>query len=96
MSDQEKPEKLTPESPVAKETLEEFNNLEEARFNLGLQMLQLEQSRVQLLAAAHKVDEHQKRLFERVLMERGLPVNSQVSIDSTTGQLTLVKKPEQV
>ena len=85
-------EKLTPESPVAKETLEEFNNLEEARFNLGVQLLQLEQSRVRILAAAHQIDEHQKRLFEKVLMERGLPVDSQVSIDSTTGKLTLVPK----
>ena len=93
MSDSEAPKRLTPEDPVPQEVLAEFNRYEEARIGLGSQLLQLEQNKVKILAAAHRVDELQRGLFEKVLLERGLPATTQVNIDSKTGQLTVVGTP---
>lgn len=94
MTDESKPQKLTVNDPVTPEVLASFNQLEEARLSIASRLLQLEQTRVKLLAGAHQVDQQQQRLFEQVLVERGLSPASEVSIDSNTGVLQLVQKPE--
>ncbi len=86
--------KLTLDDPVDAETLAQFNKLETARYEIGSQLLDLEQDRVRLLAAAHRVDEQRQRTFERILLERGLPPNTQVVVDSQTGRLQVPSKPE--
>ena len=86
--------KLTVDDPVDLETLNQFNKLEAARYEIGNQLLSIEQERVRLLSAAHRVDEQRQRTFERVLVERGLAPSTQVEVDSTTGQLKLVASPK--
>jgi len=87
--------KLTADDPIDLETLGQFNKLEAARYEIGSQLLTLEQEKVRLLSAAHRVDEQRQRTFERVLVERGLAPTTQVEVDSTTGQLKLLAhKPE--
>lgn len=83
--------KLTIDDPVDADTLAQFNKLESARYEIGSQLLELEQERVRLLSAAHRVDEQRQRTFERVLVDRGLPPNAQVEVDSNTGRLKLLK-----
>jgi hypothetical protein len=90
----EKPKKLTPSDPIAKEVVEKFAELEDARINIGLQLLSLEQNRVKLLAAAHMAEDQKKRLFEQVLVERGLPVTTRAEIDSKTGVLSVLEPGE--
>jgi len=88
------PKNLTVADPVPMEVLGQFSKLDEARFNLGGRLLLIEQDRVRILAAAHRIDEQKQRLFEQILMERGLPITTQVEIDSKTGILTLLGMPE--
>lgn len=85
--------RLTAEDPIDSESLKTFNSLESARYEIGIQLLNTEQERVKLLATAHQVDQQRQRMFEKILVERGLPPNTQVEIDATTGKLTLLKRP---
>lgn len=87
------PQKLTANDPVDSDLLKQFNQLESARHEAGLRMLDLEQEKVRLLAAAHQIDQQHRRLFEKVLVDRGLPPTTPVDIDSTTGKVT-VRTPE--
>ena len=93
MSDETTKLKLTPDDPIDAESMQHFNRLEGARYELGGQLLNIEQERVRLLAAAHTVDTQRQRLFEKVLMERGLPPTTQVEIDSTNGKLRVLIPP---
>jgi hypothetical protein len=77
--------KLTVQDPVSLDVLKEFNQLEAARHDIALRLLELEQERVRLLAAAHQVGKQHERLFEKVLVDRGLTPTTPVDIDSTTG-----------
>lgn len=93
MPEEAKPQRLTLNDPVPLETLQQFNQLESARVEIAMRVLELEQERVRLLAGAHQLDQQQRRMFEKVLVERGLQANTPVDIDSTTGQLKL-REPE--
>lgn len=84
------PKRLTMNDPVSKETLLEFAQLQEARLQLADRFLQLEQDKIQLLASAKKVDDQQRRLFEAVLVERGYPPLTRVTIDARTGHLEIL------
>jgi len=94
MADETTPKavKLTVQDPVSQESLKEFNQLEAARHEIALRLLELEQERVRLLAAAHKVGQQHERLFEKVLVDRGLTPTTPVDIDSTTG-IIKVREP---
>ena len=81
--------KLTINDPVSLEVLQEFNQLEAARHDIAMRLLALEQERVRLLAAAHQVDKQHERMFEKVLVDRGVAPNVPVEIDHTTGHVTL-------
>jgi len=93
-SEPEKPRKLTPDDPVPPDILARFTELEDARVAVALQLLNQEENRVRLLSAAHTASEQRKRLFEQVLVERGLSPLTQVEIDSKTGVLRLLSPPE--
>lgn len=88
------PKKLTVNDPVPPEVLGQFSKLEDARHNIALQLLGMEQNRIRLLAAAAQVDEQQRRLYESVLMERGLAPTAPVEIDSQTGVLRVLEPPK--
>jgi hypothetical protein len=88
MSDESK--RLTPNDPVPMDTLQAFGHIEDARVRIALEILGVEQRKVQLLAAAKKVDEQHTRLFETILVERGLSPKTRVDIDSRTGALKVL------
>lgn len=94
MSDQPTP-KLSIQDPVAPEVLEQFNRLQEARMTLAERILNLEQEKLRMLSAAHEVDQQKNRLFESVLMERGVAPNTPVSLDSSTGLLKVEGTPSE-
>lgn len=83
-------DKLTIQDPVDPETMQQLTALDSARYDIGDQLLDLEQERIKLLAAAHQVDAQKRRLFERVLVERGLDTSAKVSIDFKTGTISVV------
>lgn len=89
MSETKQP--LTPNDPVSQDVIKKFEELDGARYELGLRMLELEQERVRVLSAAHQVDQQRQRLFEQVLVERGLQPSTPVSINDKTGEIKIIE-----
>lgn len=89
---------LTLEDPVDPETLEQFRRLQEARQRCADNLLSLEQERIQILAAAKKIEDQKTRLFEGCLVDRGLAPTTSVEIDAKTGRIKLTEdgNPEPV
>ena len=87
---------LTLSDPVQADVLAKFSELDGARYELGLRLLELEQERVRVLAAAHQVDQQRQRLFEQVLIERGLQPGTPVSINDKTGEIKLLDRKAEV
>lgn len=81
---------LTLNDPVAKEVLIELGQLVLNKEQLALELLSLEQQKVRILSAAHQVDQRESKLFEQILVERGLPPNSAAEIDPKTGILKVL------
>jgi len=46
------------------------------------------------LAAARRIDEEKQRVFEGLLVERGLPPDATVEIDASTGNLKVLISQE--
>lgn len=86
--------KLTVNDPVPPEVIQAFEQIERARARIALENMTLDQRKIQLLAAAKKVDEQFQKLFDSILLERGLPLNTVVEIDDKTGRLTVAKPAE--
>jgi hypothetical protein len=85
--------RLTLDDPVGKEALDKLAELEQAEVNAAMQLLALEQEKVKLLAVGRRVDDERHKVFEKLLMERGLAPNAPATIDATTGKISLVKVP---
>lgn len=90
----EKPKKLSPEDPVAPETLQQLRQLHEARLHLCERAVDLDQEKIQVLAAVKRLDDQKRRVFEAILVDRGLSPQTQVEIDSRTGKLVSIEQPE--
>lgn len=91
MSDEKK---LTPNDPVDLETRKRMEELASARYELGDRLLEVEQEKVKLLVAANRVDEERSRIFEKILMDRGLPPTTLVEIEAQTGIIKVLRPPE--
>lgn len=87
------PKRLTLEDPVGKDVLDKLADLEQTEVNACLQLMAIEQEKVKLLAVGRRVYDERSKIFEKLLMERGLAPNAPATIDSTTGKLTLVRPP---
>lgn len=85
--------KLTPNDPVDVETRRKLEELAAARYECGDRLLELEQDKVKLLVAVNRVDEERARIFEKILMERGLPLNTPVEIEAQTGAIKILRDP---
>ena len=86
--------KLSLEDPVAPEVLQQLGQLQVARVELADRNVMLDNEKIQLLAAIKRVDDQKTRLFEAILVERGLAPRTEVEIDRRTGKLKLVPQPE--
>lgn len=83
--------KLTPNDPVDAESRKKLEQLSAARFDIADKILELEQDKVKLLVAANRVDEERSRLFEKILMDRGLPPTTPIEIEAQTGILRVLR-----
>lgn len=79
--------RLNLEDPVPQETLQAFRQIKDAQGELGLELMALEERKIQLLAANKKLREQHDRLFHAILMERGLAPQTPVEIDGKTGRI---------
>lgn len=86
--------KLSPDDPVDADTLVKFGQLQASRMQCAERLLDLEQERVRVLRAAASLDTERQRIFESILVARGLAPNFPVEIDAKTGKITLVQAAE--
>ncbi len=86
--------RLTINDPVSPETVQQLRQIQSAQADLGLELLRLEQRRIQVLAVAKKLDEQHQRVFQGILVERGLDPTTPVELDGTSGKISMKKPPE--
>lgn len=87
----EEPKKqLTVNDPVDQATLQQFSELQTARLQIAERILDLEQEKIKALRAAANIDNERQRLFEGILISRGLSPATAVEIDAKTGLLAQV------
>ncbi len=87
--------RLTTEDPIDPEILAKFGELEQHRMHLGSQVLDLRSEEVKLMVAARRIDEEKQRLFEKVLVDRGLNPSTPVEIDASTGRIRVLQAARQ-
>lgn len=87
--------RLTLDDPVGKEALDKLAELETTEINTALQLMAIKQEEVKLLAVGRRVEDERHRIFEKLLIDRGLAPNTPATIDSTTGKITVVRPPQQ-
>lgn len=85
---------LTVDDPIDSETRGRFASLQDARLRMGDRLLDLELEKVKVIRSASAIDNERQKLFERVLIERGLSPNQPVTIDSATGQIKVITQGE--
>ena len=90
----EKTEKqLTVNDPVSPEELQRIGALTGARYDVADRMLDLEQQKVTLLVTARQIDDEKNKLFNKILIDRGLPPGTPIELDSETGALKVHQRP---
>lgn len=81
--------KLTLEDPIDSETLTHFKALRDTRLTLSETFVNLELEKIRVLAAIKELDKQNARLFERCVVDRGLPPETEIDLDSETGRITI-------
>lgn len=88
-------DQLTLKDPVDLEILNKLKTLVETRKTLSDSYLNLEMEKIRVLAAVREIDKQNARLFERCLVERGLPPGTEVDIDLDTGFIVVSEPPKE-
>lgn len=83
--------KLTMEDPVSLEVLTKLQDMASHRGRLCEQYVDLENEKVRLQVAIRQLDQERARVFERLLVERGLDPTATVEIDAATGKVTVIR-----
>lgn len=94
MSDETTEKKLTVNDPVDGETLRRIGDLTGARYDVAERLLDLEQQKVTLLVTAKQIDEEKARLFNKILLDRGLPPGTPIELDAESGAITIHQRPQ--
>jgi len=81
--------RLTLQDPVGKDVLDKLAELEMSDAQSALNLMDLVQEKVHLVAVGRRIREEKNKIFQKILMERGLPPVASVTIDKDTGRLTL-------
>lgn len=55
----------------------------------SMHLMDLEQEKVHVIAVGRRIREEKNKIFQKLLMERGLPPSASMSIDKDTGRITL-------
>lgn len=84
--------RLTPEDPVEKGHLLQLAQLRDARMAIGQQLLDLEQRKIQLLAVAKRIDDQNQRLFDSLLVDRGLAPGTPIELNGETGKISVIEQ----
>jgi ribosomal protein S4E len=87
----ENTEKPTIQTPVSKEDIDKFRVLDDKNNRLALRYLELEEEKVKILRVRTILSQERQKLFESLLLERGLPPNFPVEINGETGVIIPVE-----
>ena len=78
---------LTVNDPVSEDVFEQLVTLRDSKQQMALKLLELENDKIQILAASKRTEMQSRRLFEQILVERGIDPSQEVVIDANTRQL---------
>ncbi len=88
--------RLTLEDPVDEGMINRLGELQESWSNLAERNTQLDQEKIHILAALKRIDDEKGRLFEQVLIDRGLAPTRHIEIDAKTRLVRLLdEEPKQ-
>lgn len=93
MNDQD-PKRLTVNDPVSREELDRITQLDAARAGIAEKNLLLDQEKVNLIAAARRLESEYKEAFNKILVERGLPTDTLININMKTGDIRLQQQED--
>jgi len=94
-NDGQEPTRLTIDDPIAPEALQQLAALSNARMDLCDKNASLDQEKIAILAALKRLDDQKTKLFESLLVERGLAPDTEVTINPRTGKMQqLRRKPD--
>lgn len=79
--------KLSIEDPIDSATLGKFQQLMLNRQQAADRLLDLENEKIRTLRIAATIEQERQKLFESVLVSRGLPPNFPVEVDAATGKI---------
>ena len=85
---------LTANDPVSEEVFEQLVSLRDAKQQFATKLLDLEGEKIQILAAAKRIEQQTRRMFEQILVERGIAPDTIAFVDASTRKLVF-KKPEE-
>ena len=88
-------QRLTMDDPVGKEVLEKLAELESAEINAALSLMAMKQEEIKILAVARRVEDERLKIFEKILIDRGVAPNVPATIDQVTGKISLVRPAAQ-
>lgn len=80
---------LTANDPIDEELFEQLVTLRDAKQQFALRLLELEHEKIQILAASKRTELQTRRLFDQILVERGMDPTTEVFIDGQTRKLIL-------
>ncbi len=86
---------LSVTDPVSQDQLKRLQDLATGRARVADRLLSLEQEKVRLLVLAQETDKAQALVFESVLAERGLPLDTKVEIQEN-GEIRVHPDPLEV
>ena len=89
----EETKRLTMDDPVGTETMTKLQELQDAEIDTAMMLKSLKQQEVQLLATDRRILAERHKIFEVVLMDRGLAPNTPATINADTGKVELVQTP---
>ena len=81
--------RLTLDDPVSPEVIQNFRQIGEAQTNIAMEMVALEERKIQLLAGNKKLREQHERLFQAILVERGQHPQTPAELDGKSGKIVL-------
>lgn len=79
--------RLTTNDPVSQDQLNRLRLLQDSHQDIADRFLVLEKEKVKLLAASRRIDDEKQRVFESILIERGLAPDASVEIDASSGMI---------
>ncbi len=81
---------MTLKDPVSQEERDLINKLDVAKAGIAEKNLQLDLEKVNLVAATRRIEAQYQEIFKKILIDRGLSIDTLIQIDLNSGQLRIV------